>query len=450
MDKQQQAPIRNSLAVSYALTVSGEAAQAAFHFLLNIMLIREFVARDYGIFAIVFTVGAIAVLNINAIFAQPVAVFIPRSRRLNALSLEVTMGSMAFLGCAFVSGVVGIVAAIELQDPVAGFLAGGFTGLWPLRIYAKAVNFARCGKRGALRSTISDICYALASALSLALLHFGFGASLSLASAFASLCVGNVVGVLIQLSAGGRSIRLRYNRRAFAAFAKFWPEIRWSLVGTLATTILGQSQMGYVTLLAGPAAFAPLAAGFVLMSPIRILTLAVLNIMRPDLSRSNARGDHHSAGALVLQTAASLAAISIVYGVMLRLAWPMLDGLLFAKRFGGEPMGLIVILAWLLTSIGNGTTLMQARAQAKSRFREAAWPTLGGGVLTLLFVPAFLLAAGPALSTVGAIIGEIATLSLLWTRRSSGGGVVMCEARKERSFASLPQNSPVEELPLDA
>ncbi len=379
------------------MTVSGEAAQAAFHFLLNIVLIREFIARDYGVFAIVFTVGAIAVLNINAIFAQPIAVFIPRSRRLGALSLEVTMGSMAFLGCAAVAAVVGIVTTVGLGDASTGALAGGFAGLWPLRIYAKAVNFARRGKRGALRATVSDICYGVASAVSLALLHFGFGAPLTLASAFASLCVGNVVGVFIHLSGRGRPVRLRYSRRTFSAFAKFWPEICWSLVGTVATTVLGQSQMGYVTLLAGPAAYAPLAAGFVLMSPIRILTLAVMNIMRPDLSRSNARGDHRSAGALVLQTAAALAGISIAYGALLWLAWPFMDGLLFAKRFGAQPMGLIVILAWLLTSIGNGTTIMQARAQAKSRFREAAWPTLGGGVLTLVFVPAFLFAAGPAL-----------------------------------------------------
>jgi len=437
MKIQAQEKERGSLAVSYALTVSGEAAQAAFHLLLNILLIREFLARDYGVFAVIFTVGAIAILNVSAVFGQPITVFISRSRGFSALALEVTMGSMAFLTCTLFSGAVAITAAYGLGDPLAGALAGGFAGLWPLRIYVKSVNFALHGKSGALRSTLSDVSYAVASAISLAALHFGFGIALSLSSVFLSLCVGNVVGILICLSGRGRPIQLCFRRRTFSSFAKMWPDIRWSLIATVANTLLGQSQMALVTILAGPAAYAPLAAGFVLMSPIRIMSIAVLNIMRPDLSRSTARGDHRSASAIFIKTAATLAAVYFSYGLALWLGWSIAEPLLYAKRFSTQPMGEIVILAWMLTSIGNATTLLQASALARSRFREAAWPTLAGGVLTVVLVPACLLAFGPALSTSGAIIGEIATVALLWTRRASFPVVARSATGDATAFPSI-------------
>jgi O-antigen/teichoic acid export membrane protein len=349
---------------------------------------------------------------------------------------------MALLACAAFAVVVALAAAVSLHDAATGVIAGGFAGLWPLRFYVKAVNFARHGKRGALRSAISDLFYAAASAFSLALLHFGFSVALTLASVFASLCVGNIVGVLICVAGSGRPIRIQFRPRTFLGFARLWPDIRWSLVGTVSATILQQSQMGFVTLMAGPAAFAPIAAGFVLMSPIRILTLAVMNIMRPDLSRSNAKGDHRSAGSVVERTSSALFVLCLIHGMMLWLCWPLLQSLLFAKRFGVQPMGEIVTLAWLLTSISNGTQILQASALAKSQFREAAWPTLAGGALTLLLVPAFLLAAGAPLSTAGAIIGEIVTLYLLWARRATAPSPVVRVTERRtvlRSVNQIPQ-----------
>ena len=203
------------------------------------------------------------------------------------------------------------------------------------------------------------------------------------------------------------------NGRTIRNFMKMWPQIRWSLLAIVAATVTGQSQMVIVTLLAGPAAFAPLAAGFVLMSPTRILVFAISAVMRPDLSRSNARGEHRSAGSLLFRTSSALALASIGYGLCLFLAWPVLDPLLFERKFSDQPMGLIVALAWLATTLSCGTSLMQTSMQAKSKFRDGALPAIGGTLIALILVPALLLAFEPALSTLGVVVAEIVTVTIL-------------------------------------
>jgi len=395
------------------LAALGEAVQSAFHFFMNIGLIRAFTAYDYGVFAIIFTIGAIAITGINAVFALPVTVFLPRARRISSVSLEVTMGSLAVLACTAIAAAIAVGTGLSLDDMNAGALAGCLVGLWPLRVYTKAVNFARFGQSAAQSAAVSDISYATTGLGSLAFLSLLLGEKLSLPTAFASLCVANSVGIAVNLHGRRGKILVRLNSRTFASFSKLWPHVRWSLVGIAASTLMEQGQMVFVTLLAGPAAFAPLAAGFVLMSPIRIFGLAITNIMRTDLSRSNAIGEHRSAGVLLAKAIGGLVLVCVAYGFALLLGWQTLRSLLFERRFADEAMGLIVTLAWLTTSAANGKSFLQIGTQAKSKFVDAAWPAIGGALIAVLLVPLLVLTLGPPLSTLGVIGAEVVTVSLL-------------------------------------
>jgi len=397
---------------AYALTALGEASQSAFHFVMNISLIRALSAYDYGVFAIIFTVGAIAITVINAVFTVPVTVFLPHARRKSAVSLEVTMGSLALLVCAVVAAAVAVAAALFTSDIKTGALAGCLAGLWPLRIYTKAANFARFGQRAALSAFVSDLSYAMTGLGSLALLTQLLGATPSMTMALAFPCAANVVGIAVNLIGRRAKIRVRLHARDFARFLTLWPHVRWSLLGMAASTVMEQAQMAFVTLLAGPAAFAPLAAGFVLMSPLRILALAVTNIMRPELSRSNALGKNRTAGAILLKAIGLLVIVFTGFGLALCFAWPTLRALLFERRFAAQAMGLIVTLAWLTTFVGCISSFLQTGTQAKTKFVDAAWPPICGGLIIVVLVPVLVLTLGPPLSTLGVVAGEIVTVSL--------------------------------------
>jgi hypothetical protein len=71
-----QAPLRR-VGSRFAVILSGELVQSLFHFMLNIVLVRELGARDYGLFAIVFTVGAVGVTYIRALVAVPATCTLP-------------------------------------------------------------------------------------------------------------------------------------------------------------------------------------------------------------------------------------------------------------------------------------------------------------------------------------------------------------------------------------
>ncbi|WP_245451229.1 hypothetical protein [Methylobacterium brachiatum] len=61
------------------MILSGEMIQSLFHFVLNVLLARKLSAHDYGLFAIVFTLGAVGVTYIRALMAVPATLYLARS-----------------------------------------------------------------------------------------------------------------------------------------------------------------------------------------------------------------------------------------------------------------------------------------------------------------------------------------------------------------------------------
>ena len=67
-----------------------------------------------------------------------------------------------------------------------------------------------------------------------------------------------------------------------AALPAIWSDVAWSLFGTTTWTIQSQGLTFLVAALAGPAAYAPVAAGLVLFSPLRQAVNAFINVFRTD------------------------------------------------------------------------------------------------------------------------------------------------------------------------
>ena len=63
----------------FAMILSGEMIQSLFHFALNVLLARKLGVHDYGLFAIVFTLGAVGVTYIRALMPVPATLNLARS-----------------------------------------------------------------------------------------------------------------------------------------------------------------------------------------------------------------------------------------------------------------------------------------------------------------------------------------------------------------------------------
>ncbi|KOX51264.1 membrane protein, partial [Streptomyces purpurogeneiscleroticus] len=105
------------------MILSGEMIQSLFHFVLNVLLARKLGAHDYGLFAIVFTLGAVGVTYIRALMAVPATLYLARSLgRPAARGYAVMFGS----GAAAVSGIMAFLVGTALVPVIGpGALAGG-------------------------------------------------------------------------------------------------------------------------------------------------------------------------------------------------------------------------------------------------------------------------------------------------------------------------------------
>ena len=83
---------------NFLLSLGGEGLQSGFHFILTLVLIRLLSLHDFGIFAIAFVLGGIALTYGNAFVTVPATVRLARMKSRGAVDyLDVVFGSIALL-----------------------------------------------------------------------------------------------------------------------------------------------------------------------------------------------------------------------------------------------------------------------------------------------------------------------------------------------------------------
>ncbi|KIU27453.1 membrane protein [Methylobacterium radiotolerans] len=389
----------------FAVILSGELVQSLFHFMLNIVLVRELGARDYGLFAIVFTVGAVGVTYIRALVAVPATLHLTRSRgRPAARGYDVMFGS----GAALVSAQMALAVGLGLVPVIGrGALAGGaFVGLYAFRSYLRIVLVARGRTQIA---GVSDLVYASCGIIFLGLSIRGEGAAL-LDRTFLVIALAHAVAIAVSYGALRERLRFSMHARTRARYLAIWRALAWSLAGITCLTVQGQGLTLLLAFVIGPGAYAPIAATLVLYAPLRIATVALTNMLLPDISSLLARGQAREAHRVVVRSAAVIGGVCILYGAIMLVALPAIEAVLFKDRFDGEPMGWIGVGVWSIVTLALLYTIPRAFLEASAAFRTITEVALASAVLGfVIMVPALtLLPASFAL--VGLAASEAMTL----------------------------------------
>ena len=391
----------------FAVMLGGEGLQSLFHLGLNLALVRALPAQDYGIFAIVFTLGGIALTFVRAAAGVPAATFIPQARSARAAKAHaVAFGSGALL----LSLALGLGAA-ALLAPFLGAgagPAGAFVGLWCLRSYLRIFLFVR--GRPALAG-VSDLAFTLSGTVLLALVLRGGGDLLR--ESLAVLAAAHGLGIALALGLLREPVRvgLRHTGRRYRGL---WRSFAWSVAGVATANLQAQGQILLVGLLAGPAAYAPIAAVLVLFAPLRLLGTVVVNLVQPEMAAALAAGDGRHLRRLAAASTAGLAAACLAYGGLVALAFPLVEGQLLAGRFAGEPLAPIAAFVWLTVLASLLYAAPKTLLETRRAFPELARMALASAALGMALVAILLVAAAPAWSMAGVAASELLVLVWCW------------------------------------
>lgn len=396
----------------FILSLGGEGTQSAFHFLLNLFLIRLLNAHDYGVFAIVFVLGGVALTYCNALVSVPTAVHLPRLRSPGAGRYqEVMLGSIALLFALAVGIAVATGLFLTLRDLEQSLAGGTFVGLWMLRNHVRTVLFAY--KKNAI-ATLADVSYTIGGvafvALMLRLHSVGAGAT----SAIWGLALANLLGIAVALFVRRSPLRVSYGSSVWRRYRKIWRDVGWSLVGTTTWTIQGQALAFLVAAFAGPSAYAPVAAGALLFSPLRPAVSAFINVFRTEFVVAVAEHRYRRLSAIVHAVAGAVALACMGVGVGFWLGWPLLEKYVFAGKFADASMPLVVTLSGVAATLFLTYAVPLTLIQAAGNFRAVAIATSLGAVTGLAVTSILLSVTSVAWSILGLVAGEAVCGVYLW------------------------------------
>ena len=436
----------------YLSAVLSQGLVSGFHFVLNLLLVSILLAEDFGVFALTFVIAVMTNSISNALFSTPLCVFAPSARtgneRQHTESLLTTL--MAFLlGAGLCLGLMMTFSltssALELRTLVAAL---GFTIAYLARQYSRSVGYARFDVTAVL---LGDMMYVVTGTALFSLLLW-HDISLTVFDVLTVLTIANALGVLTEMARLPSPIPLLSLRRALRDYRPIWFQSRWALVGAVTTVLVSQAHSLIVSGLEGPAAFAPLAAGFILFGPVRVVFMTIQNVIKPEMALSIAQGQSRTAARQMIMVSVISVAAIVTLSVLTLLGWPLLNELLYQDQYSDEPMRDIVLL-WaaitLIAAVQNGPF---AALQSLKAFKSLALATVYGSILSLSLVTLAVLTLPIHLSILGVLTAE--TFVAIWVvflcmrlfstlnSASEMSSVVNCDAM---STATLDTGSSAEE-----
>jgi O-antigen/teichoic acid export membrane protein len=336
----------------------------------------------------------------------------PRLKSRGAVDFQdVMLGSIALMistGIAIIVTAGLWFATGQMAEAIAG---GAFSGLWTLRNHVRSVMFAR---HAMIAATLSDVSYTVTGVLSVGGVLLLLPDFPQLTAVLLALAAANIVGVFVALRAIGRRPRVSFRRNVWRRYRAIWSDVAWSLVGTTTWAVQGQALVFLVAAIVGPAAYAPLAVGMVLFTPLRPAISAFINVFRPDFGAALAQGQLDRLRTTMRSIVALIILASAAVGGAIWLGWPLLETHLFAGKFDNAPMPLIVALSGIAVATYSTYNVPLALVQGAGEFRPVALATTYGAIVGLTSVSILLAVTSVAWSLAGFIAGEAICGIYLW------------------------------------
>lgn len=413
----------------YLSAVLSQGLVSGFHFVLNLLLVRMLSATDFGIFALTFVLAIMASSISNALISTPLCVFAPATKsnleRTQMESMLTTLMAL-LLGVAIVGGFFLCMAIGSGEVDFRVLIAAlGFVIAYLARQYSRSFGYSRFDVIAVL---YGDMTYVTIGVLILSGVLL-LGIPITAVEVFTALTVANLIAVMLEVGRLPTPITLQPLKQALSQYTPVWTQAKWALIGATTTVVVSQAHSLVVSLLKSPADYAPLAAGFVLFGPVRVIFNTIQNVMKPEMSLAISQERHHDAKRQMIM-ASSLSVIAVAGLLLLTMfAWPLLDQWLYSEQYSDAPMRQIVLI-WgaitLISAVQNGPF---AALQSLRAFRALAISTIFGAALSLALVSILLFTAPIQWSIAGIFVAE--GFVAIW--------VVLLSMQLFRSSITLPE-----------
>ncbi|MER8752992.1 hypothetical protein NKH57_27750 [Mesorhizobium sp. M1050] len=386
------------------LMIGGEAMQSGFHFALNIALLHMLSAQGYGLFAIAMVMGGVGLSYIRSLTAVPASIWMSKSSNSAGVDAhDVAFGSAALIVALLMA--VGTAILMHLLGDPNGIAAGCFVGAWSLRSHMRTAFFAR---RQQVVVSISDAAFTMIGTLLTGLTIWL--AQEPLQMVFYALAVANLFGIFVLVRLARRTLRVSFRMPTRRRYIRLWHQLRWSAFSATTTNIQGQCLALLVAGIAGPAAYAPLAAVLVLFAPLRIISLAFVNMTQPELARLMR---NHETGRVWAQAkiwAIVMGLGGLVYGCAILFVLPTIKSQALQDASVGF-IGFFVIANFVPIML---YIMPRIVLEILGDFRIVAFTTMGGAVVGLVLIAILLAVASPPWALVGSAVSETFVLAASW------------------------------------
>lgn len=411
----------------YVSALVSQGIVSVFHFALNLVLVRHLEPAEYGVFALAFAVGLIVASMSNALFTVPLSVFRPavpveaRRKLDNALESPV----MAFAGVVVIVGALGSLLSGSRGASLQVVASAIFIATYVSRLHARGAGYARFD---VVKVLWADLIYVATSGTAIVIVFLA-GSADRAAIVLMVLSFGNVCSTAFITPRGRKALNSPVTM--VSEYAPYWQYAKWSLLGAVSTMVVGQGHSVMISLLRDPQTFAPIAAGFALFGPVRVLFMTVQNVLRPEMARALAENNPR----LALRQAAVSTAVAVmaVLGlcILLFAVWDVVFEQLYEGTYDRSEMAEIVTW-WAVASVffasGTGPS---AVLQALREFRALAFVGLGAGLANLVMVTLALTMVSARSTIIAVALAEAVMSASMWLMLS-----------RTRAAAASSQRSP--------
>ena len=196
-------------------------------------------------------------------------------------------------------------------------------------------------------ATLSDFSYLSTGIIFVTLLLWLRQGSAEVTDILWALAAANVVAIIMAFHALGVRPRISFRSSVWRRYGAIRSDVGWSLVGASTWSVQSQALLFLVAAIAGPAAYAPIAAGIVLFSPLRPANVALINVFRPEFVAALAAGKLRRLTRMMYSLCAVIILSCVAVGAVIWLGWPYLEAHIFGGKFAGAAFPLIVGLTGL-------------------------------------------------------------------------------------------------------
>ena len=391
----------------YALAVFAPSSVSAAHFVVQLMLLATLTLAEFGSFAFLLIVVQFGFGLSNALVSTPYTVEVSSHPQPRPDMQSMFFAANAVFTLAFALGVFCVGSLVG--DGLWTHLFVLYALLAMLRWFGRAHNYAMLRPTA---SGISDIVYAVA--LVVIVTGLAWLGELGPDSVALAFIAATLLGCLCL---GGDFLARQFALRGLAqlrSYGEVWQgQSRWTLLGVATTEATGNVHSYLVTLVAGPAAFAPLAAAALFVRPVLLSVTSLMQLEIPILGRALASGDVCRADATRRRFLQALLVIwvataALAYGVI-----TYVPSLIIKPDYslGEVEIAVLLLLVTSLFQVWQGPN--SALLQAAKLFR----PLSDVSVIACLFSIAGVLAAlvwlPPVYSLAGIAVGQMVMAVLL-------------------------------------